>query len=235
MLSQLDGTMLRPCGSGKGSAFPGNRAGLMHDRRTSAGREGTTVLTVVPDSDLYGRAAAPLPPPSSNQRIARSMPAAAHRADAGSALFAYGSDEHGGRPAIGTGRRRLSQGLPHEPLATIDVPPRTDGSTELITRTYGCRESSGPWSSLSCDCAWRGPRAPVLAAGNDALRFRSAPAEVLPAILTRRCRAHLTEPVPASRRAADGARLVALVHAGATRTEGRPAERHDESSVLAAA
>ena len=67
---------------------------------------------------------------------------------------------------------------------------RVDGTKELIALTDGYRESSGSWADLLRDCARRGMRAPVLAAGDGALGFWSALREVFPTIREQRCWFH---------------------------------------------
>ena len=57
---------------------------------------------------------------------------------------------------------------------------RADGRKELIALADGYRESSESWADLLRDCARRGMRAPVLAAGDGALGFWKALREVSP-------------------------------------------------------
>jgi len=67
---------------------------------------------------------------------------------------------------------------------------RADGRKELITLADGERESTESWADLLRDARRRGMRAPVLAAGDGALGFWSALAEVFPATRAQRCWFH---------------------------------------------
>ncbi len=67
---------------------------------------------------------------------------------------------------------------------------RADGRKELIALAGGYRESAGSWADLLRDCARRGMRAPVLAAGDGALGFWTAVREVFPQARTQRCWFH---------------------------------------------
>jgi transposase-like protein len=67
---------------------------------------------------------------------------------------------------------------------------RADGRKELIALTDGFRESSESWADLLRDCARRGMRAPVLAAGDGALGFWKALREVFPQAKEQRCWFH---------------------------------------------
>ena len=67
---------------------------------------------------------------------------------------------------------------------------RADGRKELIALADGYRESSESWADLLRDCARRGMRAPVLAAGDGALGFWKALREVFPATKEQRCWFH---------------------------------------------
>ncbi len=69
---------------------------------------------------------------------------------------------------------------------------RADGSKELIALKDGYRESGESWADLLRDCARRGMRAPVLAAGDGALGFWKALAEVFPASRHQRSWVHKT-------------------------------------------
>src|SRR5260221_8607609 len=67
---------------------------------------------------------------------------------------------------------------------------RADGRKELIALADGYRESAGSWADLLRDCARRGMRAPVLAAGDGALGFWGALREVFPQTTEQRCWFH---------------------------------------------
>ena len=67
---------------------------------------------------------------------------------------------------------------------------RADGRKELIALADGYRESSESWADLLRDCARRGMRAPVLAAGDGALGFWKALREVFPQTKEQRCWFH---------------------------------------------
>lgn len=72
----------------------------------------------------------------------------------------------------------------------VMVGVRVDGTKELIALTDGYRESTGSWADLLRDCARRGMRAPVLAAGDGALGFWAALREVFPTTREQRCWFH---------------------------------------------
>jgi transposase-like protein len=67
---------------------------------------------------------------------------------------------------------------------------RVDGTKQLIALAEGYRESTGSWADLLRDCARRGMRAPVLAAGDGALGFWAALREVFPTTREQRCWFH---------------------------------------------
>jgi transposase-like protein len=69
---------------------------------------------------------------------------------------------------------------------------------ELIALADGYRESAGFWADLLHDCARRGMRAPVLAAGDGALGFWGALREVFPQAREARCWFHKTANVLAA-------------------------------------
>ena len=69
---------------------------------------------------------------------------------------------------------------------------RADGRKELIALDSGYRESGESWANLLRDCARRGMRAPVLAAGDGALGFWKALREVFPETKEQRCWVHKT-------------------------------------------
>jgi transposase-like protein len=67
---------------------------------------------------------------------------------------------------------------------------RAGGRKELAALADGCRESAESRCGLLRDCARRGMRSPVLAAGDGALGFWSAVREVFPQARTQRCWFH---------------------------------------------
>jgi transposase-like protein len=67
---------------------------------------------------------------------------------------------------------------------------RADGRKELIALSDGYRESTGSWADLLRDCARRGMRGPVLAAGDGALGFWGALREAFPQTREQRCWFH---------------------------------------------
>src|SRR5437764_164438 len=62
----------------------------------------------------------------------------------------------------------------HKLCLLVMIGVRADGRKELIALADGYRESAESWADLLRDCARRGMRAPVLAAGDGALGFWSA-------------------------------------------------------------
>ncbi len=70
---------------------------------------------------------------------------------------------------------------------------RADGRKELVALCEGYREPAGSWADLLRDCARRGMRAPVLAAGVGALGFRAALREVFPDTREQRCWFHYAD------------------------------------------
>jgi putative transposase len=64
---------------------------------------------------------------------------------------------------------------------------RADGRKEVIALADGYRESGESWAGLLRDCARRGMRAPMLAAGDGALGFWGALREVFPGARQGRC------------------------------------------------
>jgi transposase-like protein len=64
---------------------------------------------------------------------------------------------------------------------------RADGRKELIALADGYRESAESWADLLRDCARRGMRAPVLAAGDGAPGFWNGLREVFPGTREGRC------------------------------------------------
>jgi hypothetical protein len=62
----------------------------------------------------------------------------------------------------------------HKLCLLVMIGVRADGRKELIALADGYRESAESWADLLRDCARRGMRAPVLAAGDGALGFWGA-------------------------------------------------------------
>jgi transposase-like protein len=75
----------------------------------------------------------------------------------------------------------------HKLCLLVMIGVRADGRKELIALAGGYRESAGSWAGLLRDCARRGMRAPVLAAGDGALGFRGGLREVFPEARQGRC------------------------------------------------
>jgi transposase-like protein len=78
----------------------------------------------------------------------------------------------------------------HKLCLLVMIGVRADGRKELIALADGYRESAESWADLLRDCARRGMRAPVLAAGDGALGFWSALREVFPQAKEQRCWFH---------------------------------------------
>jgi transposase-like protein len=102
----------------------------------------------------------------------------------------------------------------HKLCLLVMIGVRADGRKELIALADGYRESTESWADLLRDCARRGMRAPVLAAGDGALGFWGALREVFPGTTEQRCWSHYAdlgimptwrlEPLVAALRAAEG-------------------------------
>jgi transposase-like protein len=75
----------------------------------------------------------------------------------------------------------------HKLCLLVMIGVRADGRKELIALAGGYRESAESWADLLRDCARRGMRAPVLAAGDGALGFWGALREVFPRAREQRC------------------------------------------------
>ena len=86
----------------------------------------------------------------------------------------------------------------HKLCLLVMIGVRADGREELIALADGCRESAESWADLLRDCARRGMRAPVLAAGDGALGFWGALREVFPETTGQRCWFHKTANVLAA-------------------------------------
>jgi transposase-like protein len=78
----------------------------------------------------------------------------------------------------------------HKLCLLVMIGVRADGRKELIALADGYRESTESWADLLRDCARRGMRAPVLAAGDGALGFWGALREVFPGTKEQRCWFH---------------------------------------------
>ena len=74
--------------------------------------------------------------------------------------------------------------------ALVVVGVRPDGRKEIVALVDGHRESKEAWLALLRDLAARGMRAPALAAGDGALGFWAALAEVWPRTKEQRCWVH---------------------------------------------
>jgi len=86
----------------------------------------------------------------------------------------------------------------HKLCLLVMIGVRADGRKELIALADGYRESAESWADLLRDCARRGMRAPVLAAGDGALGFWGALREVFPGTREQRCWFHKTANVLAA-------------------------------------
>ena len=78
----------------------------------------------------------------------------------------------------------------HKLCLLVMIGVRADGRKELIALADGYRESAESWADLLRDCARRGMRAPVLAAGDGALGFWGGLREVFPQTAEQRCWFH---------------------------------------------
>jgi transposase-like protein len=78
----------------------------------------------------------------------------------------------------------------HKLCLLVMIGVRADGRKELIALADGYRESAESWADLLRDCARRGMRAPVLAAGDGALGFWGGLREVFPGTAEQRCWFH---------------------------------------------
>jgi transposase-like protein len=86
----------------------------------------------------------------------------------------------------------------HKLCLLVMIGVRADGRKELIALADGYRESAESWADLLRDCARRGMRAPVLAAGDGALGFWGALRGVFPQTTEQRCWFHKTANVLAA-------------------------------------
>ncbi len=78
----------------------------------------------------------------------------------------------------------------HKLCLLVMIGVRADGRKELVALSDGYRESTESWADLLRECARRGMRAPVLAAGDGALGFWGALREVFPETREQRCWFH---------------------------------------------
>src|SRR5260370_904033 len=170
------------------------------------GREGTPMLTVVPD--VAGALPADGQPSSLIDQIvrdgARQMLAAALQAEVAAYIdqFAGLRDEGGRRLVVRNGaaepRPVLTSAGAHVGVRVGEVKlglvgmigVRAAGRRELVALADGYRESTESWADLLRDCARRGMRAPVLAIGDGALGFWTAVRDVFPQARTQRCWFH---------------------------------------------
>ena len=90
----------------------------------------------------------------------------------------------------------------HKLCLLVMIGVRADGRKELIALADGYRESTESRADLLRDCARRGMRAPVLAAGDGALGFWGALREVFPETAEQRCWFHRNRKESTCRRAA---------------------------------
>ena len=114
----------------------------------------------------------------------------------------------------------------HKLCLLVMIGVRADGRKELIALADGYRESAESWADLLRDCARRGMRAPVLAAGDGALGFWSALREVFPEAREGRCWFHKTANVLAA--------LPKSAHPGAKKALAEIWGAEDKDHALAA-
>ncbi len=115
----------------------------------------------------------------------------------------------------------------HKLCLLVMIGVRTDGRKELIALADGYRESAESWADLLRDCARRGMRAPVLAAGDGALGFWGALREVFPETREARCWFHKIANVLAA--------LPKSAHPGAKKALAEVWNAEDKPHALAAA
>jgi transposase-like protein len=115
----------------------------------------------------------------------------------------------------------------HKLCLLVMIGVRADGRKELIALADGYRESAESWADLLRDCARRGMRAPVLAAGDGALGFWGALREVFPAAREQRCWFHKSANVLAA--------LPKSAHPGAKKALAEIWGAEDKQHALAAA
>jgi transposase-like protein len=115
----------------------------------------------------------------------------------------------------------------HKLCLLVMIGVRADGRKELIALADGYRESAESWADLLRDCARRGMRAPVLAAGDGALGFWGGLREVFPETREQRCWFHKTGNVLAA--------LPKSAHPGAKKALAEIWGAEDKDHALAAA
>jgi transposase-like protein len=115
----------------------------------------------------------------------------------------------------------------HRLCLLVMIGVRADGRKELIALAAGYRESAESWADLLRDCARRGMRAPVLAAGDGALGFWAALREVFPEAREARCWFHKIANVLAA--------LPKSAHPGAKKALAEIWNAEDKPHALAAA
>jgi putative transposase len=115
----------------------------------------------------------------------------------------------------------------HKLCLLVMIGVRAEGRKELIALADGYRESAESWADLLRDCARRGMRAPVLAAGDGALGFWSALREVFPQAREGRCWFHKIANVLAA--------LPKSAHPGARRALAEIWNAEDRAHALTAA
>jgi transposase-like protein len=115
----------------------------------------------------------------------------------------------------------------HRLCLLVMIGVRADGRKELIALADGYRESAESWADLLRDCARRGMRAPVLAAGDGALGFWGALREVFPETAEQRCWFHKSGNVLAA--------LPKSAHPGAKKALAEIWGAEDKQHALAAA
>jgi transposase-like protein len=121
----------------------------------------------------------------------------------------------------------------HKLCLLVMIGVRADGRKELIALADGYRESAESWADLLRDCARRGMRAPVLAAGDGALGFWGALREVFPQAREQRCWFHKSANVLAAlpRSAHPGAKkALAEIWGAEDKQHARAAARAFESA-----
>jgi transposase-like protein len=115
----------------------------------------------------------------------------------------------------------------HKLCLLVMIGVRADGRKELIALADGYRESAESWADLLRDCARRGMRAPVLAAGDGALGFWNGLREVFPQTREGRCWFHKTANVLAA--------LPKSAHTGAKKALAEIWGAEDKTQAQAAA
>jgi transposase-like protein len=114
----------------------------------------------------------------------------------------------------------------HKLCLLVMIGVRADGRKELIALADGYRESAESRADLLRDCARRGMRAPVLAAGDGALGFWNGLREVFPEAREGRCWFHKTANVLAA--------LPKSAHPGAKKALAEIWGAEDKEKALAA-